>query len=389
MWPAPAAFQPNPSHKQPVREAKEPRTRDDALVHGNQPSQILVKPHVRVKQNRDNQDLVMTPKRRGGRDKDMISHGEWLNSVQAEPDVISMSFIPITSLLNGVPGSGFLNDAINLYLRYKPPIEELHQFLEFQLPRQWAPVYSDLPLGPQRKRQSSASLPVTFIGPKLYVRTNMVDVGKRPITGLQLFLEGKKSNKLAIHLQHLCSLPQISQLEDDPYNNQSPEAYDLTTLESATRALELLCLGLITNATLSSIWSMEPEPTQMWPQAMSSLMQQEFFMRRGVLSTLRSSCGSCKITEASSVRPPMGRRLSMVMGMLLCLPIFVLGSDITGLEQTGSQNTSEFLLPIIQAVASVGPSNDEGEMSRKAQEQRLEVLDVRYRFEHLPFPTKR
>ena len=41
-----------------------------------------------------------------------------------------------------------------------------------------------------------------------------VDVGKRPITGLRLFLEGKKSNKLAIHLQHLCSLPQIIQLED-------------------------------------------------------------------------------------------------------------------------------------------------------------------------------
>jgi hypothetical protein len=61
----------------------------------------------------------MMPKRRGGRDKDMISHGEWLNSVQAEPDVISMSFIPITSLLNGVPGSGFLNHAINLYLRCK------------------------------------------------------------------------------------------------------------------------------------------------------------------------------------------------------------------------------------------------------------------------------
>lgn len=172
------------------------------------------------------EDLVMMPKRRGGRDKDIISHSEWLNTVQAEPDVISMSFIPITSLLNGVPGSGFLNHAINLYLRYKPQIEELHQFLEFQLPRQWAPVYSDLPLGPQRKRQSSASLPVNLIGPKLYVCTNMVDVGRRPVTGLRLFLEGKKSNKLAIHLQHLCSLPQIIQLQDDPYNNQTPEAYD-------------------------------------------------------------------------------------------------------------------------------------------------------------------
>ncbi|RLM62280.1 MACPF domain-containing protein [Panicum miliaceum] len=172
-----------------------------------------------------NEDLVMMPKRRGGKDKDFISHSEWLNTVQTEPDVISMSFIPITSLLNGVPGSGFLNHAINLYLRHKPPIEELHQFLEFQLPRQWAPVYSDLALGPQRRRQSSTSLPVNIIGPKLYVCTNMVDVGKRPVTGLRLFLEGRKSNKLAIHLQHLCSLPQIIQLEDDPYNHQTQE-YD-------------------------------------------------------------------------------------------------------------------------------------------------------------------
>ncbi|XP_015695327.1 MACPF domain-containing protein At4g24290-like [Oryza brachyantha] len=171
------------------------------------------------------EDLVTMPKRRGGRDKDILSHSDWLNTVQAEPDVISMSFVPITSLLNGVPGCGFLNHAINLYLRYKPQIEELHQFLEFQLPRQWAPVYSDLPLGPQRKRQSTASLPVNLIGPKLYVCTNMVDVGKRPVTGIRLFLEGKKSNKLAIHLQHLCSLPQILQLEDDPYNDQNP-AYD-------------------------------------------------------------------------------------------------------------------------------------------------------------------
>jgi hypothetical protein len=53
-----------------------------------------------------------------------------------------------------------------------------------------------------------------------------VDVGKRPVTGLRLFLEGRKSNKLAIHLQHLCSLPQIIQLQDDPYNQQTPEAYD-------------------------------------------------------------------------------------------------------------------------------------------------------------------
>ncbi|KAM5574363.1 hypothetical protein ABKV19_013705 [Rosa sericea] len=172
------------------------------------------------------QDIVSIRKRRGGSDIKNLSHNEWLQSVQLEPDVITMSFMPITSLLNGVSGSGFLSHAINLYLRYKPPIEELHQFLEFQLPRQWAPVFSDLPLGPQRKHQSNTSLQFSLMGPKLYVNTSLVDVGKRPVTGLRLYLEGKRSNRLAIHLQHLSSLPKIFQLEDDPNGNFRSDSYD-------------------------------------------------------------------------------------------------------------------------------------------------------------------
>ncbi|XP_057755270.1 MACPF domain-containing protein At4g24290 isoform X2 [Arachis stenosperma] len=172
------------------------------------------------------EDIIFTCKRRGGSDNRNLSHNEWLQTVQLEPDVISMSFIPITSLLNGVPGSGFLSHAINLYLRYKPPIEELHQFLEFQLPRQWAPVFSELPLGPQRKQRSFSSLQFSFMGPKLYVNTSQVDVGNRPVTGLRLYLEGKKSNRLAIHLQHLTSLPKVFQLEDDPNGNFRRESYD-------------------------------------------------------------------------------------------------------------------------------------------------------------------
>ncbi|KAG8646055.1 MACPF domain-containing protein At4g24290 [Manihot esculenta] len=172
------------------------------------------------------EDIVRIYKRRGGSDTKVLSHSDWLQTVQFEPDVISLSFIPITSLLNGVPGSGFLSHAINLYLRYKPPIEELHQFLEFQLPRQWAPVFSELPLGPQRKQQNTASLQFSLMGPKLFVNTSPVDVGKRPVTGLRLYLEGKRSNRLAIHLQHLSSLPNIFQLADDPHGNFSQESYD-------------------------------------------------------------------------------------------------------------------------------------------------------------------
>ncbi|PPD69032.1 hypothetical protein GOBAR_DD34093 [Gossypium barbadense] len=180
------------------------------------------------------QDIKFICKRKGGKLNSNLSHSEWCQTVQSEPDVISMSFIPITSLLSGVNGSGYLTHAINLYLRLmslatccreglfteiksdKPSIDELHQFLEFQLPKQWAPVFGELALGLQKKQQNSASLQFSFMGPKLYVNTTPVYVDKKPVTGLRLYLEGKRGNRLAIHLQHLSSLPKAFQLEDGP-----------------------------------------------------------------------------------------------------------------------------------------------------------------------------
>ncbi|WCJ27081.1 MAC/Perforin domain-containing protein [Euphorbia peplus] len=161
-----------------------------------------------------NEHILSISIRRGGVDIGQ-SHNQWLSTVSQSPNVISMSFVPITSLLSGVRGNGFLSHAVNLYLRYKPTIEELHQFLEFQIPRQWAPVYGDLPLTLKRRKQASPSLRFTLMGPKLYVNTMKVDTGKRPVTGIRLYLEGKRSDHLAIHLQHLSSLPSIVQLSDD------------------------------------------------------------------------------------------------------------------------------------------------------------------------------
>ncbi|KAI9072293.1 hypothetical protein K1719_045737 [Acacia pycnantha] len=79
-------------------------------------------------------------------------------------------------LLNSIPGNELVSQAMNLYLRYKPPIEELQQFLEYQLPRQWAPVYSDPPLrfGGGNRRNMSPSLNFSLIGPKVYVNTTNV-----------------------------------------------------------------------------------------------------------------------------------------------------------------------------------------------------------------------
>jgi len=66
-----------------------------------------------------------------------------------------------------------------LFQTDKPEIEDLHQFLEFQLPRQWAPMYGDLPLGfgHKYKKSTSPSLQFTLMGPKLYVNiTKVVDL---------------------------------------------------------------------------------------------------------------------------------------------------------------------------------------------------------------------
>lgn len=154
--------------------------------------------------------------KRGG-DTQVSSHSEWLLTVPNKPDAIDFSFIPITSLLKGAPGRGFLSHAINLYLRYKPPMSDLSYFLDYQGYKLWAPVHNDLPLGPSTNISTiSPFLTLNLMGPKLYVNTDKVTVGKRPITGMRLFLEGMKCNRLAIHVEHLLNTPTMlsNKIED-------------------------------------------------------------------------------------------------------------------------------------------------------------------------------
>ncbi|KAK6917748.1 Membrane attack complex component/perforin (MACPF) domain, partial [Dillenia turbinata] len=151
-------------------------------------------------------DVTVIFRRRGGDDL-VQSHSKWAETVQLAPDVINMTFVPIVSLLEGVPGIKHLARAIDLYLEYKPPIEDLQYFLDFQIARVWAPEQSNL----QRKEPKCSSLQFSLMGPKLYISPDQVTVGRKPVTGLRLRLEGSKQNRLAIHLQHLVSLPKILQ----------------------------------------------------------------------------------------------------------------------------------------------------------------------------------
>lgn len=64
------------------------------------------------------QGLTIICSKRGG-DVFLQSHSSWLQTVPAKPEGILFKFVPITSLLTGIPGSGYLSHAINLYLRCK------------------------------------------------------------------------------------------------------------------------------------------------------------------------------------------------------------------------------------------------------------------------------
>ncbi|KAK4790627.1 hypothetical protein SAY86_017931 [Trapa natans] len=155
--------------------------------------------------------LTIICSKRGG-DVFQHSHSKWLQTVPNKPEAIHFKFVPITYLLTGVSGSGYLSHAINLYLRYKPDPADLEYFLEFQVPRQWAPTFSELPLRHHRKKTSCPALQFSFLGSKLNVSSAQVSSSQKPVVGLRLYLEGKKCNRLALHLQHLSSPPHVMAL---------------------------------------------------------------------------------------------------------------------------------------------------------------------------------
>lgn len=166
--------------------------------------------------------LTIIWSKRGG-DMFAQSHSRWLQTMAANPEAILFKFVPITSLLNGIPGSGYLSHAINLYLRYKPAIEDLQYFLEFQVPRQWAPLFCELPLRHQRRKTSIPSLQFSFLGPKIYVSSTQVASDQKPVLGLRLYLEGKKSNRLAVHVEHLSTLPDMMTFASSTSTTQKPQ----------------------------------------------------------------------------------------------------------------------------------------------------------------------
>ncbi|KAL2925390.1 MACPF domain-containing protein NSL1 [Bienertia sinuspersici] len=247
-----------------------------------------------------NEDVLSTSVRRGG--VDLGTHKEWLSTIAESPNVISMSFVPITSLLAGVQGCGFLN---------KPPVEELTEFLEFQLPRQWAPAYGDLPLGLRRKKDASPSLPYGLMGPKLYVNVAPIETGNRPVTGIRLFLEGKRSDRLAIHLQHLSALPNIIQLSDDHSCQHIDQPLEKDYMEPIRWSMFSHVYTAPVEYNLLSTDDAAPIVTKAWFEIKSIGMKKVLFLRLGF-----SMVASAKLRRSEWDEPTAFSRKSGIMSKI-------------------------------------------------------------------------
>ncbi|XP_057948593.1 MACPF domain-containing protein NSL1 [Malania oleifera] len=269
----------------------------------------IIRPPVITHSKNDDTEIIHV--RRGGVDNGQ-SHKQWLPTVSESPNVISMSFVPITSLLSGVEGIGFLVHAVNLYLRYKPLIEELDQFLEFQLPRQWAPAYNDLPLTLQRKKHVSPSLQFSFMGPRLYVNTVKVDSGNRPVTGIRLYLEGKKNNRLAIHLQHLSSLPKTLQLSEDRTYEPIDEPIDRGYFEPVKWSIFSHVCTAPVQYNGAHIGDSASIVTKAWFEVRTMGMKKVLFLRLGF-----SMVASAKIRRSEWEGPTTLFQKSGVLSMLI------------------------------------------------------------------------
>ncbi|KAK9267764.1 hypothetical protein L1049_010198 [Liquidambar formosana] len=303
--------------------------------------------------NKD-KDVTVIFRRRGGDDL-VQSHANWAETVQLAPDVIDMTFTPIVSLLEGVPGIKHLARAIDLYLEYKPPIEDLQYFLEFQIARVWAPEQSNI----QRKEPVCSSLQFSLMGPKLHISPDQVTVGRKPVTGLRLGLEGNKQNRLAIHLQHLVSLPKILQPHWDAHMAigaprwQGPEEQDSRWFEPikwknfshvSTAPIEHTetCIG-----DLSGVHIVTGAQLGVWDFGAKSVLHLKLLFSKVPGCTIRRSVWDHSPSNPSTAQRPDGSSSSI-------------SNDRTSNDKKGDSSSHKLLKIVDMTEMSKGPQDIPG-----------------------------
>lgn len=152
------------------------------------------------------------------------------------------------------------------------------------------------------------------MGPKLFVNTEKVESGNRPVTGIRLYLEGKRSDHLAIHLQHLSTLPQSLQLTDD----LTYEPMDVKTERDYFEPVKWSIFSHVCTAPVEYHGTRIDDGsivTKAWLEVKAVGMKKVLFMRLGF-----SMVGSALIRRSEWDEPLSSSRKSGLISMLITTP---------------------------------------------------------------------
>ena len=115
-----------------------------------------------------------------------------------------------------------------------------------------------------------------------------MDSGNRPVTGIRLYLEGRKSDHLAIHIQHLSDLPGILEISDDHGYEPVDEPVDKAYYEPVKWSMfSHVCTAPIQHSN-SSVGESAAIVTKAWFEVKLMGMKKVLFLRLG-FSTVTST----------------------------------------------------------------------------------------------------
>lgn len=140
-----------------------------------------------------------------------------------------------------------------------------------------------------------------------------INSGNKPVTGIRLYLEGRKGDHLAIHLQHLATLPKSLQLSDDESYNPISESVKRGYLEPVKWSIfSHVCTapveynGACIDDDYASI------VTKAWLEVKIIGMKKVMFLRLGF-----SMVASATLRRSEWEGPTTSSRKSGVMSMLI------------------------------------------------------------------------
>ena len=164
-----------------------------------------------------------------------------------------------------------------------------------------------------------------------------VDTGRRPVTGIRLFLEGRKSDRLAIHLQHLSNLPSILQISGDHGNEPIEEPAERGYYEPVKwKMLSHVCTAPV-QCNCSPDGESASIVTKAWLEVKLRGMKKVLFLRLGY-----STVAFAVIRRSEWDGPSFSRKSGFLSGILISTR---LSRELKTHEDTAKADRSPTIFP--------------------------------------------